>query len=322
MSTASPVGSSPKPCPPAGVDVGLDGATHRAPRPHQAQGVLEADGVVGRHGGEQWWRVVGCRQVVGVAAVDAGDEVRSFGRVFGSGGVGGEEATRREADQAEAARVDPPLPGAFPYEGEGAPGVVEGEARRGAGHVRDGGRGRGLGRHLGQVCGAALGEFRHGRARGLKAVLEQERRDAPAAQPLGHRRALVVHGQHQESAAGCDDDRGARGLFGLGQVRRLGGYDDVADREVAGRSTEGGLAVFPVLRPWRRARPQSEPRGPTRRCRGIDFFDGGHHLRKTGLGITVRGHGVPGLSGFVTQRKSMPSQNLLLRSFTSISSCS
>ena len=165
----------------------------------------------------------------------------------------GQHGAGRETDHADAVRIDLPLGGAAPDQGEGGARVLE-LRREASRHLlrirrRSRARARGAREHL---LHRAF-ESGHVRRGLVQAVLENECRHAALGQRASDIPAFVLHRQGSKTAARSHDDGGAAGLGRVGQERRDRRHRDVASELAAVL----GVPRFSSLRVGERRRCQS-----------------------------------------------------------------
>lgn len=117
------------------------------------------------------------------------------------GGKGSEFTASGKTHDADTIRLDVPFGGAAAHDAQGAAGVGHGVVLDGVGAVGFAG----------------------------EAVLEDEGSDAARLEPLGEGAAFMAEAEFFVAAAGADDDGGAGGFGGVGEVGGEAWVVDVAD---------------------------------------------------------------------------------------------
>ena len=211
------------------IQVELGRLLGRTPAVDQPETAIAEEGIVGGERDEQR-RSVGRDGHRSQRTVDVADE-RRLGVLPDQRGRHGQHRAGRKTDHADAVRIDLPLGGAAPDQGEGGARVRD--LRREASHhlLRVGARrpARGARKHLGH----RTFESGHVRRGLVQPVLEDECRNATLGQRAGDIPAFVLHRQGSETAAWSNDDGGAAGLGRIGQERRDRRYRDVTSELAA-----------------------------------------------------------------------------------------
>ena len=208
-----------------GIDVEFEGDFFFLQGAGVGEGVFDADGIVGGHGDESFWRVFRDRKFRGelgrvffgdeVAGVNEDGEVRfegeGVGRVdffvgaFLRAGAedGGEMSARGKAEDADAFWIDVPFGRVLTDEAHGALSVFEG---------------RGV-------------FFAAGAAR--DAIFQEDSGEAHFVKALADFGAFEVERENMVGAAGADEDRAAVGIVFRSRINGDGGIGDVAEADEA-----------------------------------------------------------------------------------------